>query len=66
MVVLDDDYTEGIAESIAYKLIKATGKKVATMGLKNRSAGFSKSSDNLPPNKNEIVNKAIKIISNKK
>ena len=32
------------------------------MGLKNRSAGFSKETDNLPPNCLEIVERVKKII----
>ena len=32
------------------------------MGLKNKSAGFSKQTDNLPPNRNEIIKKVNSII----
>ena len=32
------------------------------MGLKNKSAGFSKETDNLPPNCLEIVERVKKII----
>ena len=58
--VLDDDYTDGIASTIAHKIMMSTSGsnnnrgKVFTLGLWNRSAGFSKESDNLPPNVDEI------------
>jgi hypothetical protein len=34
--------------------------------LKNRSAGFSKKTDNLPPNKKDIIKMTEKIIKNNK
>jgi len=61
-LVLDDDYESGIAKSIANDLNLRSGKKVFTMGLKNKSAGFSKQTDNLPPNRNEIIKKVNSII----
>ena len=36
------------------------------MGLKNKTAGAHKKVDNLPPSINEIVNKVIRILSEKK
>lgn len=56
-IILDDDYTQGIAESLAYKLLEKTNSnvKIKAVGLKNKSAGFSKEADNLPPNKNELI-----------
>ena len=42
------------------------GKKVEVIGLKNKSAGFSKATDNLPPNYLEIVKKVQEIITRKK
>ena len=65
-LVLDDDYESGVAKSLANELNIKTGSKVFTLGLKNKSAGFSKSTDNLPPNANEIVRKVKKIIKDKK
>lgn len=64
-IVLDDDYEDGIAKIIAHNLQLKTKKNVYTMGLKNKSAGFSKKSDNLPPSKNEIINKINKILKSK-
>ena len=64
-IVLDDDYTDGVASNLAYQLIKKTKKNFEVMGLKNRSAGFSKTTDNLPPSCKEIIIKC-KELSNKK
>ncbi|WP_415284262.1 transketolase C-terminal domain-containing protein [Candidatus Pelagibacter sp. Uisw_130] len=60
-IVLDDDYSTGVGSDIAYKLMKRTGSKIEIMGLKDKSAGFSKTSDNLPPNSKEIIKMILKI-----
>ena len=60
-IVLDDDYSTGVGSDIAYKLMKRTGSKIEIMGLKDKSAGFSKKSDNLPPNSKEIIKMILKI-----
>jgi acetoin:2,6-dichlorophenolindophenol oxidoreductase subunit beta len=54
-IIIDDDYTNGIAKSVAYDLMMSSGKPVKVMGLKDKSAGFSKDTDNLPPNELEIL-----------
>ena len=64
-IVLDDDYTDGVASNLAYQLIKRTKKNFEVMGLKDRSAGFSKKTDNLPPSYKEIVKKCKEIIDKK-
>jgi len=61
-IILDDDYESGVASDMAYQLMKLSSKKVEVMGLKNQSAGFSKKSDNLPPNEKEIIKKIKEII----
>jgi pyruvate/2-oxoglutarate/acetoin dehydrogenase E1 component len=61
-IILDDDFESGVASDMAYKLMKLSKKKVEVMGLKNKSAGFSRKSDNLPPNKEEIIIKIKEII----
>jgi pyruvate/2-oxoglutarate/acetoin dehydrogenase E1 component len=61
-IILDDDYESGVASDMAYKLMKLSNKKVEVMGLKDKSAGFSRKSDNLPPNKMEIITKIKEII----
>ena len=63
-MVIDDDYTDGVAKSIANDLTMKTKKFVTTMGLKNKTAGFGKNKDNLPPSAIEIVKKIKKIIKN--
>ena len=65
-LVLDDDYVDGIAKSIAYDLMSMTNNKVNVLGLKDKSAGFDKKVDNLPPSCNEIKDKVIKIIESNK
>jgi len=65
-VVLDDDYSKGVASDIAYRLMKMSGKKIEIMGLKDKSAGFSKETDNLPPNSKEIIKMISKITKRKK
>ena len=61
-IVLDDDYPQGVAANLAYEMMKKTGKKIDVLGLKNKSAGFSKATDNLPPSYLEIVEKVEEII----
>ena len=61
-IVLDDDFTQGVASSLAYELMKKTKKSFEVMGLKNKSAGFSKRTDNLPPNFKDIILKCKEII----
>ena len=60
--MLDDDYSKGVASDVAYNLMKKTGNRIEIMGLKDKSAGFSKTSDNLPPNSKEIIKMILKII----
>ena len=62
-LVIDDDYEDGVAKSIANNLSLRSNKKVHTLGLKNKSAGFSKNGDNLPPSYKEIISKVKKILS---
>ena len=62
-LLLDDDYEDGILKNIAFDLMMKTQKQAYVLGLKNKSAGFSKESDNLPPNEFEIVLKIQEIIN---
>ena len=62
-IVLDDDYTDGVASNLAYQLIKKTKKNFEVMGLKDRSAGFSNTTDNLPPSCKEIIIKCKEMIN---
>jgi len=56
-LVTDDDYVEGTASSIANELSLATGKKVYTLGLEPRTAGFHPSVYNLPPSAEKMIEK---------
>ena len=60
-LVTDDDYVEGTASSIANELSLATGKRVYTLGLEPRTAGFHPSVDNLPPTAEKIIEKLKQI-----
>ena len=62
-LVLDDDYEQGVASSIAHRMTMESNKKVHTLGLEHRTAGFHKNVDNLPPSPEEIVNKVMEIIN---
>ena len=62
-IVIDDDYVNGVSKSIANDLNLKTGKQMHTMGLKDRTAGFHKAVDNLPPNAEEICKQIEKIVN---
>lgn len=62
-LVLDDDYEEGAASSIAHKMmVEADNKKVHTLCIDHRTAGFHPDSDNLPPSPEKIISKVKSII----
>jgi pyruvate/2-oxoglutarate/acetoin dehydrogenase E1 component len=62
-LVLDDDYDDGVAKSIAHKIMMKCDRKVYTLGLDDRTAGFHESVDNLPPTAEKIVHEVERIIS---
>ena len=64
-LVIDDDYTNGVAKSIANDLSIKSKKPVYTLGLKNRTAGTGKNLDNLPPTKDEIIKQIKRLIYEK-
>lgn len=61
-IVLDDDYVDGIAKSLAFDLNKKTGADVHVMGLDNKTAGFYSQVDNLPPSKEKIIQKIKELL----
>lgn len=63
-IVLDDDYEEGAASSIAHRIMIETKSPVHTLGLRHRTAGFHPKVDNLPPSKDEIIKKILEMIKN--
>lgn len=62
-IILDDDYTDGIAKTLAYDLMLNSNKSIHVMGLKSKSAGFSDLTDNLLPSVSEIVTKILGIVN---
>ena len=62
-IVLDDDYTDGIAKSIAYDIERRVGAKLEVMGLEDRTAGFYPQVDNLPPSKEKIIAKIREMLA---
>ena len=65
-ILLDDDYVDGISNSLANRINLKTGKKIYTMGLKDKTAGAHAKVDNLPPSAKEIVKKVTRILNEKK
>ena len=61
-LVLDDDFTNGVAKSLAFDLMHAGKKQVFAMGLEERTAGFAPPLDNLPPSPEKIVNYVKRIV----
>tara|TARA_B100000315_G_scaffold198611_1_gene190223 strand:+ start:309 stop:1220 length:912 start_codon:yes stop_codon:yes gene_type:complete len=62
-LVLDDDYEDGVARSMAHIMMMRCDSRVFTLGLEDRTAGFHSSVDNLPPTAERIVNEVERIIS---
>lgn len=63
LLILDSDYEDfGIAESLAFKFSKLVECETFVMGLKRKSAGFSRITDNLTPNADMIVSKVKEIL----
>ncbi|OUV02938.1 MAG: hypothetical protein CBC42_05380 [Betaproteobacteria bacterium TMED82] len=64
ILLLDDDYEYGAVASIGLQIssLLPNPKRLSLMGLKDKSAGFSKNSDNLPPSVKEIQDRVLKLI----
>lgn len=62
-ILLDDDYEQGVASSLAHQLMLLSKKEVHTLCIENRTAGFHPDVDVFPPNKDKIVEKALSILS---
>ena len=61
-IVLDGDYENGTAKSLAFDLMHATGKRVHVLGLEERTAGFAPHLDTLPPTTERICAKVREIM----
>ena len=65
VLMTDNDYKDGILRVLAHKVYEKTNKNVSVIGLKDKSAGHHRKVDNLPPNKNDIVQMVKSIIKKK-
>jgi acetoin:2,6-dichlorophenolindophenol oxidoreductase subunit beta len=54
-LVLDDDYANGLAKTVACDLMIKCSKKVRTLCIDEKAAGFSPHRDNLPPSAEKIA-----------
>jgi len=61
-IVLDDDYEQGVASSLAHQMMIGSKKEVHTLCIENRTAGFHPDVDVFPPNKDKIVEKALSML----
>ncbi len=61
-IVIDGDYENGLAKSIAYDFMHGTKKPICALGLKEKAAGFAPWCDNLPPTAEAIHERVMKII----
>jgi pyruvate/2-oxoglutarate/acetoin dehydrogenase E1 component len=66
VLMVDNDYADGILRILAHKLNQKTNKQINVLGLDNKSAGHHNKVDNLPPDENKIVKYVFKLIDNKK
>lgn len=62
-LLLDGDYENGTAKSIAYDISQKINKKIAVMGLEERATGFAPHLDNLPPSPEKIYKEVKNIIT---
>lgn len=63
-LVLDGDFENGTAKSLAFDLMNenGSGKKIDVLGLEERAAGFAPHLDNLPPTAERICGKVKEMI----
>ncbi|MFL2876004.1 MAG: hypothetical protein ACJZ8D_02790 [Candidatus Pelagibacter sp.] len=65
VLMMDNDYKDGILRILAHKVNEQTNKRVFVLGLKDKSAGHHRKVDNLPPNNKDIINMVKSIIKKK-
>jgi pyruvate dehydrogenase E1 component beta subunit len=61
-VVLDGDFANGVAKSLAYDLMHESDRRVFAMGLEERTGGFAAHLDNLPPTPSRIVSYVERLV----
>ena len=66
VLMTDNDYVDGILRILAHKINEKTDRMIHVMGLKDKSAGYTKETSNFPPSDMEIVNKVRNIILKKR
>ena len=66
VLMVDNDYADGILRILAHKLNQKTNKQINVLGLDDKSAGHHNKVDNLPPDENKIVKYIFNLIKNKK
>lgn len=64
IIIIDDDYPDGLAKALAFDIMKMVehNVQVHVLGLEERTAGFSKEADVLPPNTEQILEFCRKIL----
>lgn len=60
-IVIDGDFENGAVKCLAFDIMQKIDKKIAVLGLEDRTAGFAPHLDNLPPTSLKIRNKIIDI-----
>jgi len=60
-IVIDSDFENAASKCIAFDIMQVSNKRVRTMGLEERTAGFAPHLDNLPPSADKI-HKTVKEI----
>ena len=53
---------DGVGSALAHKMMLESDKKVHVMGLENKTAGFHKDVDNLPPTAEKICQQVRSIM----
>ena len=66
VLMTDNDYVDGIIRTLAHKINEQTNKKVYVLGLKDKSAGYTRETSNFPPSALEIITKIKKIKAKKR
>ena len=61
-LVLDSDFENGASKCVAFDIMHKVGKQVHVFGLEERTAGFAKHLDNLPPTTEKVVKTVKQIV----
>lgn len=61
-LVLDSDFENGASKCIAFDIMHKVSKKVHVLGLEERTAGFARHLDNLPPTSEKIIKLVKQIV----